>query len=132
VNVSGAVFATSCCGSSDRRWKRDIEPLDGVLEQLLRLKGKSYRWRDEAPGAGDRDLQYGFVAQEVQEVFPDLVKDHPDGEHLTLAYQQVIPLLVEGVRELRTEKEAEIRDLRSQIASLEERLASLEAALTSR
>jgi Chaperone of endosialidase len=125
----------SWSNSSDRRIKRDITDLDGTLDRLLGLRGVNFYYTDlTAPGAA-AGLRTGFIAQEVEEVFPEWVTEihgmgakHDGLKALTISGFEA--LTVEAMRDLREEKDAEIAELRAekdaQIASLEARLARME------
>jgi hypothetical protein len=108
--------------ASDARLKKDIRPLEQALARLLQLHGVTYEYKDpktihELPGQ-----QTGMVAQEVEKVFPEWVETAPDGMR-RLSIRGFEALAVEALRDLRTEKDA-------QISALEKRLAALEAKLS--
>lgn len=101
---------------SDGRAKTDIESLDGCLGTILSLRPVSYNWKTapqstdsttEGPAArsvpmgpqGETNKQYGFIAQELEEVLPDAVKTTEEGEKL-INYTALIPVLVQSVQEL--------------------------------
>ena len=96
---------------SDRRLKENLLPVSAVSSQLLQLQAYSYNMI----GNEDKRREYGLIAQEVQEVFPELVSvvDQEEG-HLGVSYIQLVPLLLEAVKELK----AENKDLASQIQEL--------------
>jgi hypothetical protein len=89
------------CGS-DRRLKTDIEDLDtnDILEKLVSLDTVSYHWKTDDT---DSPLQYGFIAQNVQEYFPNLVKEGEwiDGsQKLFLSMGGLMPYAVASIKEL--------------------------------
>jgi hypothetical protein len=89
------------CGS-DRRLKTDIQDLDtnDILEKLTSLDTVSYRWKTESE---DAPLQYGFIAQNVQDYFPNLVKEGEwiDGsQKLFLSMSGLMPYAVASIKEL--------------------------------
>ncbi len=98
---------------SDRALKRDIAPLESALDRVCRLRGVSFRWKNE----GDTRLHLGLVAQEVQEVYPEVVAPGPDG-FLGVQYDALVAPLVEAVKE----QQQQIRGLRRELAELRERL----------
>jgi hypothetical protein len=67
------ILATEFRTASDERLKRDIQPLDASweLQRLMSLRPVSYYWRDEQLS---QERQYGFIAQDLREVFPELVR----------------------------------------------------------
>lgn len=123
--VAGTAYATGSWQSSDLRLKADLRGIGDALGKVLRLNGVSFRWRTE--DYADRGLpegrHYGLVAQEVEEVLPEIVGNGPDGEK-ALAYTELIPVLVEAVKELKAESD----QLRADNESLRQRLEALEGA----
>jgi len=80
---------------SDRRLKTNIIPLTYGLSDILKLNPVSYNWKD-----GTNGKQFGFIAQEVQEIMPDAVKD---GEYLGLEKDAIYSALVNAIKELKQE-----------------------------
>nr|MCU0792843.1 tail fiber domain-containing protein [Opitutaceae bacterium] len=116
--------------NSDARLKTDIKDLTGSLDQLLRLHGVTFRFKDEARYTAGQ--QTGFIAQEVEKIFPSWVGDGPDG-FKAITVKGFEALTVEALRELRAEKDAQIAALTTRAETAESRLAALEkqvAALT--
>jgi hypothetical protein len=81
---------------SDAKLKEDIAPIDDPLKTIGRLRGVQFRWRESAVGHNRRD--FGVIAQELQKVLPHLVR--PSKRGLTVGYMSLIPLLLEGMKEL--------------------------------
>ncbi len=99
--------------SSDARLKKNVAPLEHSLEDLLRLHGVTYEYIDPAAINELEGTRMGFIAQNVEEVFPDWVDIGPNGfRRLTIRGFEAVA--VEAIRELREEKDAEIRTLRSE------------------
>eukprot|EP00957_Ditylum_brightwellii_P021562 1625474-Ditylum_brightwellii.AAC.1 len=75
VTSSGMVTANGIDNTSDRRFKKDIRPIEDPLGIINNLNGKVYSWRrEEFPGRNFDDRpHFGFIAQEVEEVLPDVV-----------------------------------------------------------
>ncbi|NND32828.1 MAG: tail fiber domain-containing protein [Saprospiraceae bacterium] len=78
--------------TSDRRLKEDIHPLENILEKVILLNPSRYNYI----GASDKTV--GFVAQEVQEVFPELV--HQNGDYMALSYDNFGVLAIKAIQEL--------------------------------
>ncbi len=103
LEVEGTAFKTLGSGNwdipSDRRLKKDITYLNSreTLEKVLQLKGANYRWIDEKKG---KDLQFGFIAQEMREIFPEKVRQHTDG-YLSATYGDFDPMIVESIKALK-------------------------------
>ena len=78
---------------SDRRHKENIRDIITPMFSINKLKGRRFRWK----ASGREDL--GFIAQEVEEIFPELV--HTDeGGFKSLDYSKLVPVLVESVKDL--------------------------------
>ncbi len=78
---------------SDARLKTNIRPVDNALSKVLSLNGVYYSWK-----TNPNSHEVGFIAQNVQEVLPEVVKKTKDG-YLTLDYSKMTPLLVEAIKE---------------------------------
>ena len=96
VTVTTSVTSAAFFYSSDAALKEDIQTIENPLEKVQALRGVSYKWKD----TGRKDI--GLVANEVQEVLPELVAD---GEHKTMDYGHMIGLLVEAIKEQQKEIE---------------------------
>lgn len=117
---------------SDRRLKKNIVPLSS-LDKILALNPVHWDWKDDT-GRSD-----GFIAQDLIEIFPDMVftTDDGEGEELPegtepwqLGYATLVPHLVSAIKELKAEKDvlqAEKDALEAIVNSFEARLAALEA-----
>ena len=120
----------SWSNSSDIRLKKNIEPLEGALDQLLCLHGVTFEYVDpkavnELPGQ-----RIGMIAQDVEKVFPDWVGQRSDG-YKTVTYRGFEALTVEALRDLRDEKDAQIEALRAETLSLRQEKDAQIAALQS-
>lgn len=74
-----------------------------TLNKLLNLSGKKYEWNDKMNEiTGIQGFHHGVIAQEVQKEFPEMVSRGSDG-YLTVDYIQLIPVIIEAIRELKTE-----------------------------
>lgn len=91
----------------------------------MRLRPVTFRYK-RAYEDGSKPIQYGLVAEEVAEVYPDLVARSADGQIETVKYQLLDPMLLNELQK----QHATITAQQEQIRSLEERLAKVEAALT--
>ena len=111
---------------SDKQLKNNIQTANkGMLERLLELSVYTYEFKPEAiiNGMGLSGNQIGFLAQEVKEVFPSWVDEA--GGYLTVTERSFMPILVQALRELREEKNAEIAELQERIKKLETLVQSL-------
>lgn len=96
---------------SDLAAKTNIKPLSGpdrsALSRVMKLKGVSYQWKD----GGDKSEQIGFIAQEVELAMPDLVRTNDSTGAKVVSYTNMIPYLVEAIKE----QQLEIQALRNRI-----------------
>ncbi|NEQ38266.1 MAG: hypothetical protein F6K40_19170 [Okeania sp. SIO3I5] len=101
---------------SDLSLKTDIKNEGNILSRLMQLDVKNYRWKDNPE---DKIKEIGFVAQDVQPLFPALVGEFKDQDadesKLTLKYAQFGVLAVGGLKELKHEKDAEIAQLKTEM-----------------
>ena len=95
--------------SSDSRLKENIVNIDGALEKVSMLKGVTFDWcEDYIRERGGEDGYFikkhdtGLIAQDVQQVLPEIVRKKKDG-YLGVQYDKMVGLLVEAIKELRTE-----------------------------
>ncbi|MGE0858888.1 MAG: tail fiber domain-containing protein [Gammaproteobacteria bacterium] len=79
--------------ASSRRFKQDIAPMADASARLLELAPVTFRYK-AAEADGSRPLQYGLIAEEVAEVFPELVAHDAQGEVESVAYQTLSVLLL--------------------------------------
>jgi len=93
IHVKNTVYCTTLVQFSDRSLKSNIVDMKGAaaLSTICQLQGVHYTMGGEP--------SVGFIAQEVQKVLPDAVKEGPTGL-LAVEYTRIIPLLVEAVKEL--------------------------------
>ena len=105
VSVTGDISATgTVCSTSDRRVKDNIKTIENALDKVDNLRGVSY--------TKDGKTEVGVIAQEVEEVVPEVVQTNEAGMK-SVAYGNLVGVLIESVKELK----AEIEDLRSQLNS---------------
>ena len=94
---TGALSAVSHVSSSDERLKSNIQTLTNAVQTVENLRGVSYLRNDKA--------EIGVVAQEVEKILPMLVQEDPEG-YKTVAYGNMVGLLIEAVKELSAEVKA--------------------------
>ena len=84
---------------SDSRLKTSVETIPSALEKILSLRGVTFEWKqEEFPDRNFADgTQIGLIAQEVEEVFPELVSQ---GEYKSVSYANLVSPLIEAVKEL--------------------------------
>jgi len=93
---SGILTSTN---PSDARLKIDIENLSWGLADILALRPVSYKWKTDEI---DQGTQYGFIAQEVQSVMPELIREFEsaDGTRLGLEKEGIYAAMVKAIQEL--------------------------------
>jgi hypothetical protein len=97
VLVTGILYATDdLTVTSDIKIKENILTLENSLEKVKQLRGVSYNRKDK----NDGKTHIGFIAQEVQEVVPELVHYSKDMDLNTVDYQKMVPILLEAIKEL--------------------------------
>lgn len=90
--------------TSDQRLKFDMQPIDNALDKVSKLDGITFSWNADAKDKFGGPREPGLLAQQVQQVLPEAVIKRNDG-YLALRYEQMVPLLVEAIKELKTEIE---------------------------
>ena len=115
VETAAAISASSFVTTSDSRLKRNIAPLKEAGVVLNVLNPVSYQKRKSLEDSDYNEVEYGFIAQELQKVLPDLVKSRTDGI-LQVNYTAMIPFLTKALQE----QHAEIVELRGLIQQLME------------
>jgi hypothetical protein len=113
---------------SDARLKKDVKPLEGVLERLLKLRGVTFGWVEPEKHGHLVGPQIGMIAQEVEQVFPEWVGTEANG-YKTLTIRGFEALAVEGIRAVHKDNQSLRREnqaLRHQVETLEERMTKLE------
>ncbi|MDG5490063.1 tail fiber domain-containing protein [Psychroserpens sp. SPM9] len=138
LEVNGEASKTTAgafIANSDRRLKKNINTIKGetALETLNKLRGVTYEWNDNSTGNNrPKGIQYGFIAQELREVFPEKVSQDKLGFYQT-AYGDYDAFFVEAIKELHDKiKRLELENNRlkqaeNKLQELEARLLSLES-----
>jgi len=102
-NFGGAtITATDFVSTSDINLKENIETVENALDTVNSLRGVKFDWKE------NHKTSYGVIAQELEEVLPDLVITK---ELRTVNYNGLIGVLIEAVKEL----SAEVQELKSQL-----------------
>jgi len=99
ISAFGDVIAYS---SSDSRLKDNITVIESPLEKVCKINGVSFNWNDKqsAYEVGKKDI--GVIAQEVEEVLPELVTTRDNG-YKAVRYEKIVALLIEAVKEQQTQ-----------------------------
>jgi opacity protein-like surface antigen len=113
---------------SDVRLKKDIITIENALDKVEKLRGVQFEWKDITNHPEGK--QIGFIAQEAKEIIPEVVSKK--GKNLSMQYAPITALLVEAVKELKTENETfkrENEQLREKLTALADRLEAIDEML---
>lgn len=145
VVATGTVTATNLT-SSDKRFKSNIEKIKdkrNVMSGIMSLNPVEYNLKQrfvESAGSDTAKVskglydensqiikkkQFGLIAQEVREIYPDLVFEDSEG-FLAINYTGIVPLLIEAVKELKTE----VEELKKQIDTKKTKTGTINTSLT--
>ena len=111
VTMTGSITANGniTAFNSDIRLKTAIQPIENAVAKVLKLNGFTYELNELAETLGyelDGERYAGVSAQDVKEVLPEAVKPAPaSADYLTVQYEKLVPLLIEAIKELKSEIE---------------------------
>ncbi|MFN6038412.1 MAG: tail fiber domain-containing protein [Bacteroidota bacterium] len=127
LGCDGAGYALGgWINASDRRLKSDIKKIDNALSKLSLLDGKFYTLTTKSGNPEGKvqlqnRTQYGIIAQDLEKIFPEMVSEKAifinagdDTKYKTVEYTQLIPVLIEAVKELNLK----VEDLQKEVNSL--------------
>ena len=110
LNVAGDVVAYA---SSDIRFKNNITPITNALDKINKIGGYTFEWNEKShKETGKKDI--GVIAQEVEEILPEIV-DTRDNGYKAVDYSKLTALLIQSVKE----QQVIIDNLKSRIETLE-------------
>lgn len=107
--------------TSDERLKYDVKNIDDSLTKLKNLRPVSFKWKS------NDHFDYGFIAQEMKNPYPTLVKENSEG-YLSVNYIQLIPHLVKSIQIL----DAENKSLRKELKNMQAEQKKMNRKLNSR
>ncbi len=134
ITTTGNIFSNTCVGvpggsclsPSDMRLKKNIVPLVGTLSNLDQIRGVSFQWNHLAATIGQKEDEQaiGIIAQELQKVYPQLVKSakSENGGYLFVDYGKFTAVLLQSVKELKSR----MNGMQEQIDALQEKVKMLE------
>jgi hypothetical protein len=114
LDVYAAIMADSFTSASDARLKKNIVTLNGALDNLQTLRGVYHDWND--PNQSE-DRQIGVIAQEIQEVYPELVTVGGNG-FLSVNYPKLTAVLLQSIKELHVKHNQDVQELKEMIQAL--------------
>jgi len=115
LTINGTITATgdiTAYFTSDKRHKNNIQIIPNALDKVKQLNGVTWEWNDDVNEVTKSTPKTGLIAQEVQQVLPEVVKEREDG-FLSLDYSKMMGLLVEAIKE----QQKQIEDLKAQLGS---------------
>jgi hypothetical protein len=97
--ITGATVCDQSC-ISDIKYKNNIMPIESSLDKIMKIQGVSYTWDSDKyeDMYFPEGTNYGIVAQEIEKVLPEVVREDSRGNK-SVAYKQLIPFLVEAMKE---------------------------------
>ena len=107
LQVDGGIMATgdvTAYASSDSRLKTNLEPITDALDKVNSLTGYTFNWNELARGKTPEVREAGVIAQDVEQVLPEITTTRDDG-YMAVNYEKLVPLLIEAIKELTTEVE---------------------------
>ena len=117
------VTAGNITVSSDIRLKKDIVNLPSTIDNIKSLRPVSYSKKNSLNSEEYGSTEVGFIAQELQEVYPDMVsEDESEDSLLSVSYLELIPVLIKAIQE----QQVMIERQQKQIESLENVITSKE------
>ena len=96
------MYVTGSYGSSDIRFKENIETLDNGLDKVMKMRGVYFDWNDEHKEEKGDSRQVGVIAQEIRTVLPEVVM-HQDNDEYAVDYSKITAVLIESIKELKNE-----------------------------
>ncbi|WP_413612350.1 tail fiber domain-containing protein [Bdellovibrio sp. HCB-110] len=115
LDVAGEIQGQAFYYSSDKRLKKNFRVIEDPLQKIQKMNGYSFEWKS----TGRRDI--GFAAQEVEEIFPELVGENPNTHLKSVEYGNMTAVLVEATKVLVKQVESqkhELEELRKEVARL--------------
>ena len=100
--LTGAFTATgdiTAFGTSDERLKTNISVIDNALDKINKISGYTFNWNELAEDKDQTLREAGVLAQEVEEVLPEVTITREDG-YKAVRYEKLVPLLIEAIKEL--------------------------------
>ena len=81
---------------SDRNLKTNIEAIQSPIEKIRTIQGVRYQLK------GSDQTEFGFIAQDLQGIYPEMVRDDGQSGYLRVDYRSMIPILLEAIKEQQT------------------------------
>ncbi len=115
--------------SSSRRFKEDVRDMGDTTSRLLELRPVIFRYKQEVQ-SGERPLEYGLIAEEVAEIFPELVVYDEEGQPFTIRYHILSSMLLNELQkehEQAAEQALDLEELTDKVRKLDDLVRELRA-----
>ena len=96
VPSTGILSATQFTATSDINQKNNIVVIQNALNIIENINGVTFNWKDTGLKS------YGMIAQELEELLPELIETNPESGLKSVSYTQLIPFLIHAIKELTT------------------------------
>ena len=93
--------------SSDERFKDNITPINNPIEKIKKIGGYKFDWNEKSSHEGH---DVGVIAQEIEEILPEIVTTRDNG-YKAVKYDKIVALLIEGIKD----QQLQINELKSQL-----------------
>ncbi|MFT4543594.1 MAG: hypothetical protein ACI9UR_000852 [Bacteroidia bacterium] len=130
VIVNGKILSDGISEISDIRFKIAIAPIDDALSSILKMNGVTYDWRrDEFPDKNFTETkQYGLIAQEIEQIIPELVNTDVEGWK-SIQYTHLMPVLIEALKEQQQIIDSQKQDITNLELKADANASQIEAIL---
>jgi hypothetical protein len=120
LHVSGRVLANDVVLVSDARLKSNVRTVVGAKDGLARIRGVEFDWVGDENSASDTTARRGagVIAQEIEDVFPELVNSGDDADYKSVNFGGLSAILIEAIKEIANEN----RQLRARLEAVEANL----------
>jgi hypothetical protein len=124
--VNGSAYCTGSWATSDEQFKTDVHPITSALAVVARMNPVKFMWKEgfEEYGIQGGKEDYGFIAQELDDVLPELVGEGASEHHLAVNYNHITAVNTAAIKELVDiieNQQKEIDELRAEIRYLKDR-----------
>jgi len=116
LRVSGDITAYV---SSDKRLKNNLEKINDPLDKLNKINGYTFDWIEKEGVHSNKGHDIGVIAQEIEEVLPEIVVTRENG-YKAVRYEKIVPLLIETIKE----QQKQINKLNDRLEILENKVNS--------
>lgn len=127
--AEGVVTGTNIASPSSIRFKQNVVPMSDALDRLLLVQAVRFDWKPEyAKSRRGHEHDFGFIAEELEKVFPEVVIRDESNEVVGVDYARMSAVNAGAVQELKSRLDARLESLEKENAALRARLDRLEAA----